>query len=367
VKRPAFHWYPGDHRRDTAVQACSFEARALWREMIDLMHDGEPYGHLTAGGDPIDEATLASMVRVPEAKLKTWLGELERRKVFSRTDAGVINSRRMVRDEHHRNVRGAGGVKSLDNPNVPRPRERIPSGHPSTDPPGGPSGGPLRLRSADAVAVASALNGGSEEREGSRRAASPAPLALADSPNGKPTALAREVRALSKGVELFFDTFYAGKSAARQDDVARQILDSLTPQGAKLDRKRRVCARSRERLDAKCRELVNEAHTLRDQDKAMRVLLQKLGDTSDGSAPGQVAERRGVHEREAERAVGERRLARALAWLPAEHRAEIEQRLRADGVASIAWSVTFNAAVIDVWKAAGEPAPALDLVAGALT
>lgn len=109
TKRPAYQWYPGDFRRDTAVQSCSFEARALWREMLDLMHDGEPYGHLTAGGVPIAADLLARMVGKSVAVVKRWLAELESRKVFSRTDDGVIYSRRMVKDEHIRNVRAASG------------------------------------------------------------------------------------------------------------------------------------------------------------------------------------------------------------------------------------------------------------------
>lgn len=125
-KSPAYQWYPGDARRDTALQSCSFYARALWREMMDLMHDGEPYGHLTAGGVPITPAQLARIVGMPLPKIKTWMGELEERKVFSRTDSGVIYSRRMVRDEATRAARAAGGSKSLDHPNVPRPKhERI--------------------------------------------------------------------------------------------------------------------------------------------------------------------------------------------------------------------------------------------------
>jgi hypothetical protein len=111
VKRPAFQWYPGDHRRDTALQACAFEARALWREMLDLMHDGEPYGHLTAGGDPIDVESLARIIGKTRRDVSTWLAELERKKVFSRTDTGVIYSRRMVRDEHTRAVRAEAGSK----------------------------------------------------------------------------------------------------------------------------------------------------------------------------------------------------------------------------------------------------------------
>ncbi len=99
TKRPAYHWYPGDWKRDFAVQSCSFGARALWREILDLMHDGDPYGHLsTAESGPLRPEQLARMVGVPSARVKKWLAELERNGVYSRTAAGVVYSRRMVRD-----------------------------------------------------------------------------------------------------------------------------------------------------------------------------------------------------------------------------------------------------------------------------
>lgn len=123
-KRPAFLWYPGDHRRDTGVQACCFEARALWREALDLMHDAEPYGHLVAGGEPIDVATLARIVGITPARARKYVAELETRGVLSRTKTGIIFSRRMVRDERIRNARAAGGVRSLDHPDVPQPKAR---------------------------------------------------------------------------------------------------------------------------------------------------------------------------------------------------------------------------------------------------
>lgn len=123
TKRPAFQWYPGDAQRDTALRACKLEARGLWREMMDLMHDGVPYGHLTAGGVPIDVETLAGMVGITPARCAALVSELEKRGVFSRNDAGVIYSRRMVKDEHNRTVRAKGGPKSLENENVPRPKD----------------------------------------------------------------------------------------------------------------------------------------------------------------------------------------------------------------------------------------------------
>lgn len=109
MKRPAFQWYPGDWRRDTALMSCSIEARGLWIEMLNLMHDGEPYGHLTAGGVPIDAAALGNLTGIPAPRLRVILKELEDRRIFSRTADGIIYSRRMVRDEAVRTRRAAGG------------------------------------------------------------------------------------------------------------------------------------------------------------------------------------------------------------------------------------------------------------------
>ena len=90
--------------------------------MMALMHAGEPYGHLTVGGEPINEAELARMVGETPGKVRKLVAELERHKVFSRTDSGTIYCRRMVRDEHIRTVRAEagklGGNPKLDGHNL---------------------------------------------------------------------------------------------------------------------------------------------------------------------------------------------------------------------------------------------------------
>jgi hypothetical protein len=117
------------------------------------MHQGEPYGHLALGiqKDPGDEANddalrailpanLARMVGAREKEVSTLLRELEEAGVFSRTAEGIIYSRRMVRDEKLRQVRAAGGPKSLQNPKVPRPKDATKDTfRPSSDPPFGVS------------------------------------------------------------------------------------------------------------------------------------------------------------------------------------------------------------------------------------
>lgn len=107
--RPSFQWFPGDWRRDTALQSLPLAVRGLWLEMLNIMHDGEPYGHLTAGGVAITVEELARMVGGSAKEVAAGVAALEARKVLSRTAEGVIYSRRMVRDEAVRVARADGG------------------------------------------------------------------------------------------------------------------------------------------------------------------------------------------------------------------------------------------------------------------
>ncbi|MBF5091298.1 hypothetical protein F1640_15020 [Novosphingobium sp. NBM11] len=108
-KRPSFQFYPSDWRTEAGLRLCSLAARGLWIEMLTLMHDGEPYGHLTIDGEQISVEMLSRLIGETPNLVKKLLKELEARKVFSRTDDGMIFSRRMVRDEDARERRAAGG------------------------------------------------------------------------------------------------------------------------------------------------------------------------------------------------------------------------------------------------------------------
>lgn len=126
-KRPAFQFYPGDWQRDLALRSCSLAARGLWFEMMCLMHDGQPYGHLKVGSRPLDDpSTLAALVGTPEELVASLLRELEAAKVFSRTRKGVVFSRRMVRDEAIRTKRATAG-KLGGNPNLLNLDPNLPS------------------------------------------------------------------------------------------------------------------------------------------------------------------------------------------------------------------------------------------------
>jgi hypothetical protein len=131
VKRPAMLWYPGDHLRDTNLSACSFAAQGFWVRMICLMHDMRPYGVLSLNGKDIPPPILARMIGASLKEANDHLAELESAGVFSRSEDGLVLSRRMVRDEALRRKRADGGAESEKHPNVPR-RKRMED--PSKDP-----------------------------------------------------------------------------------------------------------------------------------------------------------------------------------------------------------------------------------------
>ena len=114
MKRPAFQAYPSDWRKDIELQSCSIGARGLWWELMCLMHESDPYGHLTLNGKPMPDPVAAGLVRVPLALFRKLLAELEAAGVPSRTPDGALYSRRMVRDETLRNVRAAGGINGAE-------------------------------------------------------------------------------------------------------------------------------------------------------------------------------------------------------------------------------------------------------------
>lgn len=117
MKRPSFQFYPSDWLTDMALRSCSIQARGLWIDMICIMHQGSPYGHLKVNDKVVSDQQLARIVGANLDEVKSWLEELSDAAVFSTTDDGVIFSRRMVSDEGFRAARAAGG-KAGGNPKL---------------------------------------------------------------------------------------------------------------------------------------------------------------------------------------------------------------------------------------------------------
>jgi hypothetical protein len=103
-----FYWQ--DWHGEPTLEMCSLAARGLWMELLCLAHTGAPYGHVTLGGEPATTKQISKYARTSEKEVAALIAELERFKVFDRTDSGVIFSRRMVSDGH-KSEEGAEAAK----------------------------------------------------------------------------------------------------------------------------------------------------------------------------------------------------------------------------------------------------------------
>lgn len=97
-ERPWFKFFPADWRADTSLKMVSMGARALWLEMLCIMHEGTPRGFLTVRGKQVQPRQLAVLVGCGLDEVEALLAELEDAEIFSRSSAGVIHSRKMARE-----------------------------------------------------------------------------------------------------------------------------------------------------------------------------------------------------------------------------------------------------------------------------
>jgi len=87
-----------------------------------IMHEGEPYGHLLVSGRTPTSKQLAALAGIANGECERCLAELELASVYSKTDDGIIYSRRMVRDKakldkDRENGKGGGNPNLLESVN----------------------------------------------------------------------------------------------------------------------------------------------------------------------------------------------------------------------------------------------------------
>lgn len=98
MSQPWLKFYPRDWRGDQALRMVSLSARGLWIEMLCIMHEATPYGHLVIGAKPVEDAALARFVGSSVEEVHELLVELSAAGVFRRARGGVIFSKRMTDD-----------------------------------------------------------------------------------------------------------------------------------------------------------------------------------------------------------------------------------------------------------------------------
>ncbi len=128
-------FYPRDWRGDQALRVVSLAARGLWMEMLCIMHEASPYGHLMVGAKPLEVDVLARMSGAGTQEVQAMLVELQDAGVFSRTRNGVITSRRMIAD-HKRSIDGRKAkLEAIEKAKGKRDPSRVGASPPTTQKP----------------------------------------------------------------------------------------------------------------------------------------------------------------------------------------------------------------------------------------
>lgn len=161
---PWMKFYPRDWRGDQALRVCSLAARGLWMEMLSIMHEAKPYGHLVINGRAVNAAQLGALAGTSEEHVRELLNELEAAGVFSRNRDGVVYSRRMTRDEKSARKGRKAAQKRWSQAPEKQEQTRARNGFPNAD----PNGGPDAQRPEAREGKKDPPNGGSQKTHGTR-------------------------------------------------------------------------------------------------------------------------------------------------------------------------------------------------------
>jgi len=130
---PAFQFYPGDWRKDPAIQSLDYSDRGIWWELICFMHEAEERGQLKVNGRWLSDDQIAKLLGIPKQDWKQTRSKLEAAGVPGvDEETGGIYNRRMVRDEALRLQKVEAGRKGGQRSRPPTTRKQNGSTTPST-------------------------------------------------------------------------------------------------------------------------------------------------------------------------------------------------------------------------------------------
>ena len=112
---------------DAELRCVPPEARGCLIDLMCYAHQGQPYGHVSVSGKPMNDEMIARLLYLPPeewARIKTIL--LESHRIYVAEHTGSIYIKRMVRDHEQRMLATEGGMRGgnpqlLDRTDEPRP------------------------------------------------------------------------------------------------------------------------------------------------------------------------------------------------------------------------------------------------------
>ena len=112
ASRPSFQFYPGDWKKDVAIQSLDLECKGAIIELLCMMHESPRRGFLMLNGKAMSWKQIGSNLKRNEARCKQILSKIMEAGVFSiEEETGAIYSRRMAKETTLYEVRAAAGRK----------------------------------------------------------------------------------------------------------------------------------------------------------------------------------------------------------------------------------------------------------------
>lgn len=116
MEKPFLKFYTRDWQADSALRQCSAAARGVWMELLCIMaqNDNDTCGYLCANGRLTESLNLSVIQRLTgllKEEIESGMKELDAAGVFSRNEAGVIFSRRMVKEAIRSRINKQNGDK----------------------------------------------------------------------------------------------------------------------------------------------------------------------------------------------------------------------------------------------------------------
>jgi hypothetical protein len=115
---PYIKFYGRDWLGDTMLRMCTSEERGVWIDIMCVMMSGEPYGHLSINNKAMTDAEVSRIIGIDEQTFKGILYRLEERGIPSRTESGILFSRRLVREHHKFIACSEAGKRGGGNPRI---------------------------------------------------------------------------------------------------------------------------------------------------------------------------------------------------------------------------------------------------------
>jgi hypothetical protein len=237
--KPPFMFDPAAWVQDTRM--LSLETRAVWMDLLCLMHDSVRRGYLIGRhGEPYTTEQVAAFCGCPVEAASRALQELISSGTASSTDTGTVYCRRMVKAENKRHLCSEAGKRGGGNPTFKGLPKGSPKGGSKGTPKGTPKGG-AELFGPDGF-TAKTPEGDATGLPSPSAPPFPPPTPPSLSPPPPP----KKARAPAPPADPLFDRFWEAYPLKAARLAARKAWAKLRPDGALLDVLLAALARQKE-------------------------------------------------------------------------------------------------------------------------